>query len=139
MDSTLKGDVNEDGVVDVADIAAVIQIMKEAQGTQYYWYVGQSIPASIGAVKNLEYDKWTELGTDLSSITKIQVDTSNNPDYNYPNWFVLIPTSLGFKPYNADGSKDESALWTSSTSAINGYTLWSLNDAIDSINTQFKK
>ena len=40
VDSTLKGDVNEDGVVDVADIAAVIQIMKETQGTTYYWYVG---------------------------------------------------------------------------------------------------
>ena len=138
---TLKGDVNGDGAVDVADIAAVIQIMKDNGDieTRYYWYVGQENPASIGAVKNPEYDKWTELGTDLSSITKIQVDTSNNPDYNYPNWFVLIPTSLGFKPYNADGSKDESALWTSSTSTINGYTLWSLNDAIDSINTQFKK
>lgn len=41
VDSTLEGDVNGDGVVDVADIAAVIQIMKEAQGTTYYWYVGQ--------------------------------------------------------------------------------------------------
>ena len=40
VDSTLEGDVNEDGVVDVADIAAVIQIMKEAQGTTYYWYLG---------------------------------------------------------------------------------------------------
>ena len=137
VDSTLEGDVNEDGVVDIADITAVIAIIKqnaEANPT-YYWYVGQENPSSIDTSK----EGWTELGTDLTSITKIQIDTSNNPDYNYPNWFVLIPTSLGFKPYNADGSKDESALWTSSTSTINGYTLWSLNDAIDSINTQFKK
>ncbi|MBR4127913.1 MAG: hypothetical protein IKT92_00365 [Bacteroidaceae bacterium] len=137
VDSTLEGDVNGDGVVDIADITAVIAIIKqnaEANPT-YYWYVGKENPASIDTSK----EGWTELGTDLTSITKIQIDTSNNPDYNYPNWFVLIPTSLGFKPYNADGSKDESALWTSSTSTINGYTLWSLNDAIDSINTQFKK
>ena len=43
VDSTLEGDVNEDGVVDIADIAAVIAIIKqnaEANPT-YYWYVGQ--------------------------------------------------------------------------------------------------
>lgn len=41
-ETTLEGDVNEDGVVDVADIAAVIAIMTE-NGTiekKYYWYVG---------------------------------------------------------------------------------------------------
>ena len=41
-ETELKGDVNNDGVVDVADIAAVIAVMHE-QGTvapQYYWYVG---------------------------------------------------------------------------------------------------
>ena len=59
VDSTLKGDVNEDGIVDVADIAAVIQIMKEAQGTQYYWYVGQENPASMTKIdeKDIESRK----------------------------------------------------------------------------------
>ena len=46
----LKGDVNEDGVVDVADIAAVIAIMKNGGGTgeetKYYWYVGTTKPTS---------------------------------------------------------------------------------------------
>ena len=39
---TVKGDVNGDGVVDVADIAAVIKIMTNNGGIQkkYYWYVG---------------------------------------------------------------------------------------------------
>lgn len=39
---TLKGDVNADGAVDVADIAAVIQIMKDNGDieTKYYWYLG---------------------------------------------------------------------------------------------------
>ena len=43
VDSTLEGDVNGDGVVDIADITAVIAIIKqnaEANPT-YYWYVGQ--------------------------------------------------------------------------------------------------
>ena len=74
VDSTLKGDVNEDGVVDVADIAAVIKIMKEAQGTQYYWYVGQENPANLDESFNPETKKvtdntspgWRYLGSDLS-------------------------------------------------------------------------
>ncbi len=48
---TLKGDVNEDGVVDVADINAVIQIMKKGGGiakeTAYYWYVGATAPTAL--------------------------------------------------------------------------------------------
>ena len=38
----LKGDVNGDGVVNVADIAAVIAIIKNNAAPQstYYWYVG---------------------------------------------------------------------------------------------------
>ena len=40
---TVKGDVNGDGVVDVADIAAVIKIMTDKGSIEkkYYWYVGQ--------------------------------------------------------------------------------------------------
>lgn len=48
---SLKGDVNEDGVVDVADINAVIQIMKKGGGiakeTAYYWYVGATAPTAL--------------------------------------------------------------------------------------------
>lgn len=44
----MKGDVNGDGKVDVADIAAIIKIMKDGGGTageiKYYWYVGTIIP-----------------------------------------------------------------------------------------------
>ena len=47
-ETSLKGDVNCDGVVDVADIAAVIAVMHE-QGTietKYYWYVGSMTEAN---------------------------------------------------------------------------------------------
>ena len=41
-ETPLKGDVNGDGKVDVADIVAIIQIMKNSGGTggetTYYWY-----------------------------------------------------------------------------------------------------
>ena len=47
---TLKGDVNEDGVVDVADINAVIEIMKNGGGTgeetKYYFSVGTTAPTA---------------------------------------------------------------------------------------------
>lgn len=49
VDSTLEGDVNGDGVVDIADITAVIAIIKqnaEANPT-YYWYVGQTMPDAV--------------------------------------------------------------------------------------------
>ena len=40
-ETPIKVDVNGDGVVDIADIAAVIDIIKNNQGpTIYYWYVG---------------------------------------------------------------------------------------------------
>ena len=45
----LKGDVNDDGKVDVADIVAIIEIMKNGGGTsgettQYYFSVGTTAP-----------------------------------------------------------------------------------------------
>lgn len=50
-ESTLKGDVNNDGTVDVADINAIIKIMKDGGGTAeqttYYWYVGTTKPTSL--------------------------------------------------------------------------------------------
>ena len=48
-DEPLKGDVNGDGVVDVADIAAVIKIMKEGGGTVTvggYFYLGTTQPTA---------------------------------------------------------------------------------------------
>ena len=45
---TLEGDVNNDGVVDVADIVKIIDIMQNTQPqTTYYWYVGQTQPTSL--------------------------------------------------------------------------------------------
>ena len=63
---TLKGDVNGDGVVDVADIAAVIKIMADEADnngeTKYYWYVGQENPANLDESFNPEgVEGWTKL------------------------------------------------------------------------------
>ena len=56
---TIKGDVNGDGVVDVADIAAVIKIMTDNGDIEkkYYWYVGQENPASMTSISPIVTDK----------------------------------------------------------------------------------
>ena len=134
---TIRGDVNGDGVVNCTDIQEVINIIVNGPDegeTTYYWYVGKSVPTSVGG------SGWTSLGTDITNVQYIQADTSNNPDYTFPKFYVVLPTSLNFKPYNTDGSKDESALWTPSTWSVNNaYTLWSLNDNTSDINSRFKK
>ena len=46
----LKGDVNEDGTIDVADITAVIKIMKDGGGTVAvgdYFYLGTTEPTAV--------------------------------------------------------------------------------------------
>ena len=72
-ETPLKGDVNEDGKVDVADINAIIKIMKDAGGTAeapiYYWYVGTSTTPPTA-------DNYTTILT--------QVDENDNP-YTFTN------------------------------------------------------
>lgn len=113
-----------------------VTVKADAQSIKYYWYIGTSNPTSIGTVANSTTDNWTELGTSLSGVTKIQAES---PASKYGYWFVVIPSSLGFKPFNSDGSTDESGIWTSSTSTISGYTVWSKNDKTTKINQQFHK
>ena len=77
-ETEIKGDVNNDGVVDVADIAAVIAVMHE-QGTvapQYYWYVGQTEPTS---------SNYTTLATQVTSYptTHEYTNTSGKRGYAY--------------------------------------------------------
>ena len=54
----LLGDVNEDGVVDVADIVAILKIMKDASGTagetKNYFYVGTIKPTSLSQASVVE-------------------------------------------------------------------------------------
>jgi hypothetical protein len=75
---TLKGDVNADGVVDVADIAAVIKIMvqdaeDEPGETKYYWYAGWTIPTAenIATIINeVDGKSGQYIGTQLGTYTE---------------------------------------------------------------------
>ena len=133
---TLKGDVNGDGVVDVADINAIIQIMKDGGGTgeetKYYWYAGQTQPSSISGTPtvddtNFTVDKWHTLGsTGSTSITitkRITGGTRGN------DWYVAVPTSVNLKPTASDLSTPDPTWDNLGTITVNGvsYTIWRTN------------
>ena len=91
-ETPLKGDVNEDGVVDYADINAIIAIIKNNAETQttYYWYVGTSQPSSVDT-SNIK-SSVTEIGwhnmdasASILNVGQCVVDSSST-------WYVLIPT-----------------------------------------------
>ena len=102
-ETELKGDVNSDGIVDVADIAAVIAVMHE-QGTvetQYYWYVGQENPANMTSISPIVTDNtspgWRLIGTSVPTYSSSNmlynpnvatIVTGTTLQYNY----IAIPT-----------------------------------------------
>ena len=112
----LKGDVNEDGVVDVADINAVIQIMKDGGGTGeapvYYWYVGQTDPSTMNSinpiVSDLSSPGWREIGTTIGTYTFVNplYNASDNPIVSNPSkndyWYTAIPTNSSISIYDSD-------------------------------------
>jgi len=72
----LRGDVNGDGIVDVADIAAVIKIMKEnvTPQTTYYWYIGTTQPTA---------ENYKTIASEVSSYADIYEYTSKERNYHY--------------------------------------------------------
>lgn len=131
-ETEIKGDVNNDGIVDVADIAAVIAVMHE-QGTvapQYYWYVGKTKPTTS---TNPESEKatadntmgWHLIGT---SFNADDYDSGNmlhkgggpgtiniDPDYNDVEYYIALPVGIGI--YNGLG-QDITSEYTLVSSSI---------------------
>ena len=139
VDSTLEGDVNEDGVVDVADIAAVIQIMKEAQGTQYYWYVGTSNPAELTPpnVKNETLDKWTLLTTKPTEIAVYKTDEN----WDEHTWYIAIPEEYGYSIYDNGNNNITNITFTKTTSTIANvkYAIYTTTFKMDTIDVKVKQ
>ena len=73
----LQGDVNEDGIVDVADIAAIIDIIKNSNN--YYWYVGH--------VTNEQFEDPTLLTTIINNGTSTTSATGPST--------LTMPTTTG--------------------------------------------
>lgn len=132
VDSTLEGDVNGDGVVDIADITAVIAIIKqnaEANPT-YYWYVGQENPSSIDT-SNLKTATneagWHLIGTSINGFT-LTFNNQNLIEFDEKKqYYLIIP--VGLTIYAADGST-VSKSFTQLTSNINGHNVYQYNSAV---------
>ena len=101
----LKGDVNEDGKVDVADIAAVINIMKNGGGTAeapvYYYYAGWTLPTASN-VDTIITETYPTSSSDATQHAAGKKTTSKssfslasiNLYYSVAktNFYVLVPT-----------------------------------------------
>ena len=112
-ETPLKGDVNEDGKVDVADINAIIKIMKDAGGTAeaptYYWYVGTTKPTSL---------------SDASTVTSYPAEqTFTNPSTTEKCYiYVLTNSNKTVNMYDPADPAD-ALLKAEDTSTISGYKI----------------
>ena len=105
VESTLEGDVNGDGVVDIADITAVIAIIKqnaEANPT-YYWYVGWTKPTSLDHLKTLATGTHNGMSlggqTSKASGEKLLTNSSKiGPMLPPAQYYVVIPS--GYNIYD---------------------------------------
>lgn len=143
-ESTLKGDVNEDGKVDVADINAVIKIMKDAGGTAeaptYYWYVGQTDPSTMSSISpivpntDMSSPGWRLIGTTIPTYTMAnplwngQVNEIVFDNYNDVTAYIALPNST-IKVRDGFGNDVTSQLIPKGTKTIDGviYTIYQNN------------
>ena len=122
----LKGDVNGNGKVDVADITAIIEIiMKNGSGTsqetKYYFYVGTTKPTSLSQASVVESYPAEQIFTNNSgakshifvltnsdkNVTFINLATGNPIDQNP----IDITTISGYKIF-------ETAVGTANTGSL---------------------
>ena len=124
-----KGDVNGDGVVDVADVNAIIGIMKDGGGTvdgKQYWYIGVSDPynfTTIGQKNDSNLDVWFN----ITSTNRGSVSDEINWDTHY--WYVAAPSSWNATIYDFTNSATLIGVTfsaTTRTKTIGGveYTIW---------------
>lgn len=132
---TLKGDVNEDGVVDVADINAIIEIMKAGGGLieppTYYWYVGQTNPSTMTEISPIVTDNtspgWRLTGNSLTA--SYNYDTTSNPISSNPSqnaiWYFALPDDSGLGVFDAQNTNYATGTPVS-TVTIGGitYNIW---------------
>ena len=123
----VNGDVNEDGVVNEQDIAAIIQIMQEAGGvkeqTKYYWYAGWTEPtaANIATLVNKQLPTntamttFTNAGKTSTTTSGITFDLLTQKYYDDEyinaaqgnkvkrNYYIVVPNGQGI--YDSLGTK----------------------------------
>ena len=135
----LKGDVNNDGTVDVADINAVIEIMKNGGGTgeetKYYWYIGQTKPTNLSSdptvtnvsdyssiPNNTWMNKYRDGNANISTLdtsVTTMCGRATGGDSTKP-WYVAVPSDLGLIPTATDYITPDTGVAYQGTITING-------------------
>ncbi len=134
----LKGDVNNDGTVDVADINAVIEIMKNGGGTgeetKYYWYIGQTKPTDLSSdptvtnvsdYSSIPNNTWMNKVFDGNNIITLNSSVTRmngraiGGDSTKP-WYVAVPSDLGLIPTATDYTTQDTSVSYQGTINING-------------------
>ena len=130
--TAVRADVNGDGVVNEADIAEILAIMKNAGGIaeqpKYYWYAGWTEPteANIGEIINNEYPSFggsttnNKAGKTATSISGVTMDYTKNTLYNSAakiNYYVVVPN--GQSIYDVLGTNVVSSQFTSHSTFTN--------------------
>ena len=154
-ETELKGDVNNDGIVDVADIAAVIAVMHE-QGTvapQYYWYAGWTEPteANIAEIINEEYPTNTAMttfanaGKTATTTSGVTFDLLTNKLYDdvylnaatservKRNYYVVVPNGQGIYDSLGNTLHLTSDNTFTNVGSFTNHTIYRKNDAAISI------
>ena len=131
----IKGDVNGDGKVDVADIVAIIEIMKNGGGTSgetiYYWYIGQTDPSTMTSISPIVTDNsspgWRLIGTTLPTYSSSNMlwngDTNNIIFENRDYYYIAVPNE-SIKIYNAANGSVMDVYETVTQKNIEGVTYY---------------
>ena len=111
--SDVKGDVNKDGVVNEQDIAAILAIMAKNNGvaekTKYYWYAGQTNPASNSTITSTVGAEGWRLISNPNTVSQSNplFDTTTTSDdrivgTSKNHWFIALPADKSYKIYDSD-------------------------------------
>lgn len=139
----LKADVNEDGVVDFADVVAVIDIIqqgRQANSTIYYWYVGNSMPSTVDT-SNLKSSA-AEIGWHIMDDTAISFTVGQCVVENQSTWYVCIPVINGSAFTKVlSGGIDVTTTYRVTTETIDGqeYTIFEQKQATKKLKCVFSK
>ena len=124
----LKGDVNGDGVVDVADVVAVIDIIAKSQNdseTTYYWYIGQTDPSTMSSISTAGTDfnaggGWTSTGNSVPD----QINQLVKGGDSTKNWYSAVPITspTTLKPVASDMTTIDTSVEPMSTKVFDNVT-----------------
>lgn len=126
----LKGDVNGDGKVDVADIVAVIEVMKNGSATagetKYYWYVGQDHPSTNSTIVDdfSTSPGWRYTGPSIDA--GYEFSTTENTIGSTPlraeAWYIALPVGSSLHLYDDMGMKRDNDYLSGETVEFQGVT-----------------